>query len=242
MKFITLCLLVIGVCDGVYNKAIINDNVCLEILDDWWASRKSLIGRIPDTRWDKVCIGFNGDADACYNRKKGSRDEYIKNGTLENEDADVPCQMIGIRTSRCIGNICNNYNTDKCTVQNTGGFCVWHTKEDVEKFGVEYGCHRNLCNLGGYGRSPQECPGKGIPGMYKCTWCYGNGRLRGEAMGCQMTTLRTKSQCAPVGSPGVPKSSIWVLTRRAKCQCSDRSLFCSDDVKQLSTLFKRKFP
>ncbi len=148
--------------------------------------------------------------------------------------------MLGANSPHCVSNPCSHYNNGKCTLQQTGGLCIWNTKEEAKKFNILYGCHQNPCHMG---RNPQQtplkCSKRGIPGKISCTWCKGNKKLKGKAMGCQSTQLTTTAECAPVNSGIPPKQSIWYKTNNRRCQCVKLTYLCLDDI--LKGNYKKRY-
>jgi hypothetical protein len=224
--------------------------VCYEILGSWWGAREEQIRRGVVNDWDRVCVAFKGLPTVCNVRgaARAAAYELVRApgaANLTAAQADTPCNTLGAHSDKCIGNICNSYNTGLCTLQGTAGLCLWHTKEDAVAFGVEFGCHRNPCHRGGEGKIPAaRCAKRGVPGLVDCVYCKGPGDklLAGKGMGCQRAQAASRAQCAPVNHPDVDRASIWWKKAEARCQCSDNGLFCVDELRSTNSAFSRRFP
>ena len=220
-----------------------NHPVCLQILDSWWSLRETMVNDNPEvTAFDEICQAFQGDQNACRYRTLEARQAYVDSGAITEDQVETPCTMLGANSDTCTGNPCNFYNIGECTLQATGGLCNWWTQEQANEFGVEYGCHRNPCHLGGQGQAADECNDLGVEGLYQCTWCYGDGALSGLGMGCQREDEETTAACAPINDGSVPQNSIWQLRSNTNCQCSDEINLCKDAVNgPRSSDFERRF-
>lgn len=219
-----------------------NHPSCTIILNTWWPDREKHINRGKISEWDKTCLKFNGDKPACIHPGP-DRQSYFNNNKINIYERDhTPCVMLGAHTDKCVSNPCNYYNIGTCTIQETGGLCMWYTKEEAVLYNREYGCHRNPCHIGGEGKTSQkDCKARGIPGLLECTYCKGKGPFRGKGMGCQQIATTTVAQCAPVNEPKVDKSTIWISKKNNRCQCSDDTLFCLDSLAK-SLDFVKRFP
>lgn len=224
--------------------------VCYKILNTWWNTREAQKTRSVINTMDQDCSVFTGNPDAC--NKKTTRGNI--NG-LTPAQLTASCTMVGAHNSRCIGNPCNSLNTGDCSIQQTQGQCYWVTVENLPKVNAYYksqgmallpvhGCYRNPCNLPGYGKQDQECPGKSIPGLIQCTWCKGAGdpKLVGEGMGCQMTIDTTQSQCSYVNSKSISRSSVMERVVNARCQCSTDYTICDMIVTNTRSEFRPAYP
>ena len=242
MKFSLLIICLFPLIEHVISKSvgsqIENHPSCNLILKTWWDSRLTHKVRDLVGEWDNTCKKFNGDRNACIIKGGVDRLVYFNNNKItESERDETPCVMLGVHSDKCVGNPCNHYNSGKCTVQHTGGLCNWYTKKESRKHNVPYGCHRNLCHIGGDGRTPtDECEARGVDGFIKCTWCKSNG-----GMGCQRVRVKTRAQCAPINTDVVSDNTIWSKIRRKRCQCVDKTIFCKDDLENNGKKFKRRF-
>ncbi|GBG29359.1 Hypothetical Protein FCC1311_055812 [Hondaea fermentalgiana] len=226
-----------------------NHPVCSEIVDEetgWWESRVQLRANYFTveslvTDLDNYCTNYNDDPDAC--RDPSMRSSYTD---LSEEELKASCIMMGSSDRRCVGNPCNQYNTGECTLQATAGRCVWLTKKQTnkankylgEKIYLGHGCYNNVCHAKAVGRgklTDEECEDFSIPGVMDCTWCQGGKKypeLKGQGVGCQMTTARTTAKCAPVNNKNIDKSSIWEQLSNPKCQCSSTYTLCNAAVSE----------
>lgn len=211
----------------------LNHPSCYKILNTWWDKRTNHISSIKTSDWDNVCSIFNGDREACINTGVG-RDDY----NVTDKEKNTPCVMLGAHSDLCVSNPCNHFNTGKCTLQHTGGLCNWITKKQAKKFGLQYGCQRNPCHIGGLGKTdPDECEERGIPGLMECTYC----KIKDKGMGCQRVDVTTSAKCAPVNEDVAPKSSIWIHRKKKSCQCSNNIQLCLDEIASDKNYVKR-FP
>mmetsp|Transcript_26640 Transcript_26640/g.84781 ORF Transcript_26640/g.84781 Transcript_26640/m.84781 type:complete len:355 (-) Transcript_26640:192-1256(-) len=92
---------------------------------------------------------------------------------------------------KCIPDPCFRINNGKCTIQHTGGRCVWYTKEQnrLERKLNHGGCYQSPCN------NPIVNTERGClassNSAYQCIWCKG--------LGCQNAELKSKAQCSNIG-------------------------------------------
>ncbi|CAK9102334.1 Uncharacterized protein SCF082_LOCUS47835, partial [Durusdinium trenchii] len=231
-----------------------NSPICYEIVDSWWSNREAEKTRSTVTQMDDDCKVFSGDAEACNNKK--SRGAY--QGTASQSQLDAVCTMVGAHNKRCLGNPCNHLNTGDCSIQATGGQCVWYTSDDVNTInkyfkdnGIDnsipgHGCYRNPCNQPGFGKlTDKECKSH-ANGLYECTWCKGAGdrKLKGKGVGCQIVdSSTTTGLCAPVNSNAVTKSTIYQAKQAHDCQCSNDYAICEEIITgNRGPLFEPRFP
>jgi len=228
-----------------------NNAVCLEIYNSWWTNREEEKVRSNIVALDSTCSQWDGfeNRDKCnFKSARGS--------SVSAADKKAACVMVGAHNYKCQANPCNQYNTGKCTVQDTSGQCMWFTKSDMNKANKHwqtkadeatstaqkdtyldrkipsYGCHRNPCNKPGYKNEPRKLCRSGdynVPDLYKCTWCNGEGKLKGKGMGCQATTVETNAACAKVNGADL-QSSVYYVKGKSGCQCSADYTLCEDAV------------
>lgn len=107
----------------------------------------------------------------------------------------------------------------------------YYAKNNIDKSIPGFGCHRNPCNLPGYGTTTSSCPKLSVPGTFECTYCKGAGDccgLKGKGMGCQLTVPTTTANCAVVNGNQVDKTCIWERQADSNCQCCDDYPACKD--------------
>lgn len=252
-----------------------NDPICYQILDTWWDRRVTLNEYAKVNQNDEYCHSFSGHGetftDVCNNRRTDERMQFVADNNLEKkypeltpkEWSDLQCTMIGTghgpnNGRRCVAAYCSQQNDGKCTLEETGGQCVWWTKSDIKKINKfkkgtpgyiplqTHGCYRNPCNMPGYGQADEECPTRGN-GIFKCTWCYGqnDSLLKNKGMGCQAQNKlnyppASTDNFAPINNKVVPDSTIMSVVmnnnRPSKNKmCSTQSRFCQWFIDQAGT-------
>lgn len=93
--------------------------------------------------------------------------------------------------STCVPDPCFRINNGHCTIQHTGGRCVWYTKEMNAARGFSTaGCYQSPCN-NPLKNTPKGCVASGND-FYQCNWC-------GSRLGCQNAELTSKAQCWNMG-------------------------------------------
>ena len=247
-KFLVLLFVTCATATNVTNVRA-SHPVCYQIKDLWWSGRLAQKTRADIVGLDAICSKWDNKPDLCNIRSLRAGDQ-----SLTPAERNAPCTMVGAHNRRCMSNPCNHFNTGDCNVQSTQGQCIWITKEMVPIFnkfyaqrGADllpgYGCYRNPCNMPGYGRAIDECPGRSLPGYYECTWCKGSGdpELVGLGMGCQHVEPLTKSTCAYVNSPGVRKASIIQRIVNQRCQCSVDMYMCESQFREARGVFKFRY-
>jgi hypothetical protein len=220
-----------------------NDAACAVIKDLWWDLRQWDIIRNTTVNMDDDCARFKGSKRACESTSE--RDQYP---SLTAGQKTAMCTMVGGHSDRCIANSCNQLNEGSCTVQDTGGLCIWWEPAELAKLNTYYssigskmrykgrGCYRNPCNAAGTGKiTSGQCEDMSVPDVIQCTYCSGgkDPSLAGLGIGCQSTMVKTEAGCAPINlqTSGLPKSSIYVSSKDPSCQCSNLFPFCSDRVR-----------
>mmetsp|Transcript_42310 Transcript_42310/g.67782 ORF Transcript_42310/g.67782 Transcript_42310/m.67782 type:complete len:294 (-) Transcript_42310:21-902(-) len=99
----------------------------------------------------------------------------------------------------CMANPCFRINNGQCTIQHTGGRCVWYTAEqNFALRGINNpGCYKTPCG------NPKVNTRKGCReagnDFYKCTWC---NKYRGQSYGCMNAELTSSAQCWNIGGAG----------------------------------------
>jgi hypothetical protein len=223
--------------------------VCYDIVADWWGTRESQKTRADVAASDLACKTWSGQPAYC-----NSVAARVSLSGYTPAQLTTACTTVGAHDLRCLANPCNSFNAGSCTLQGTAGQCVWFegaALRDYNAFLVAngevplatHGCFRNRCNLPGLGKQKAACPARSVPGVFTCTWCTGSGDavLDGLGVGCQMTVLRTTAKCAPVNSNGVPKQSVMMNINNNRCQCDVRFPFCKTLVDQERSAWKRRY-
>jgi hypothetical protein len=195
-------------------------NICLQIKNTWWPTRLTLNARTSLSRLDHLCMQYSDNATLCANRPVGQR-----------------CMMAGANTQSCLSNPCVDLNDGSCTVQATGGQCLWHNSTKKS------GCYRNPCNLAGLTNNHTACLSNSVPGLYTCTWCPS---LMG--MGCQLATFgnrsasTTKASCAAIPNRNNRTIIALTTTTKAACQCDASSPICALKWYRHPNLYKTLKP
>jgi hypothetical protein len=219
-----------------------NNPVCAIIKDLWWDLRQWDIIRNSTVVMDDDCATFNGDKRACE-----SLSERAGYSSLTPSQKSAMCTMLGGHSDKCIANSCNQLNEGSCTVQDTGGLCIWWKESDVLRLNAHHtkigsstrykgrGCYRNPCHAAGTGKmSNKQCEDNSVPGLIQCTYCSGgkDPSLARLGIGCQATMVKTEADCAPINleASRLPKSSIFVSNKNPNCQCSNLFPFCQGKV------------
>ncbi len=107
--------------------------------------------------------------------------------------------------------------------------------------------YRNPCNIPGSGKQNQNsCGALSVPGLFECAYCAGanDNALRGQGMGCQLTTLEwpIAAECRPVNGKSVPRNSIYQRQTAPTCQCTDTQYTCNRAVQDRAAGLVRRFP
>jgi len=242
-----------------------NSPVCREILASWWEERREQIraGTIDDT-WDETCVLFSGyeNTEACQTRGAEARAAFIGDLSINAAEAsEVACASVGAHNEKCIANPCNQLNNGDCTLEKTGGLCVWYTKADrdavnpngaINDVRVGYGCYRNPCHDGGNGRiSDNQCLDLSVKkangqALHQCTKCSGrrDKRLRRTGMGCQIDQLHTSAECERVKPENVvnPSNIFAQGNSNNACQCIVESPLCKDAVDARDGNYVQVYP
>lgn len=240
-----------------------NHPVCYNIIQSWWKKRQSF-KKIDNflTELDRMCSTYDGDADACANKKK-SRGSYREAG-VPVDTLQASCNMIGSGDMRCVSNPCNQLNDGNCRLDATAGRCIWLTKNEakranrhLKKKGVlelypGQGCYKNLCHANAVGRgklTDAECEAFSIPYLMDCTYCRGTRnykRFQKAGVGCQMTKTQTVAECAPVNRKEFGRETIFARIDNPECQCSSTYSICAanvlDDIGGREALYRQRFP
>lgn len=115
------------------------------------------------------------------------------------EGHQVDPDSINDQRGRCLADPCFRINNGKCTIQHTGGRCVWYTQEQNHHSGYAYpGCYQSPCN-NRFNRA--DCVAQNDPetnpGPYQCIWCreFTNSRGQNLKLGCQNAELTSSAQC-----------------------------------------------
>ena len=259
MKFILSLALIVAAHGASLRESVQNSlsltGYCQDILNTWWDERTTAIATMTtsvDSPTNTVCNMFNGNWDACTHANSDARKAAVQanavgissTGLTTAQADDARCAMLGAHSTVCTQNNCNNLNEGSCTLQATGGLCIWFPKSVQGIEGVPgYGCWRNPCNLGNApNNNPTGCGEASVPGInLQCIWCKGGG----HGMGCQAVLNNSTSstaQCAPINS-GIPaRSSIFEQKSNVNCQCTTENNFCSEIINSRSSEFVRRFP
>lgn len=243
MKFLPLCIMLIAsiiipnqgvILKNNHQQLVSNEPICNDILKSWWKGREAYVNAVNNNNdlgsQGTYCAQFSGNATLCEDPKARN-------------NSQIACVIEAAGSQKCVGNPCNQYNSGNCTLQATGGLCVWYTQDDIntinknaskdKQINTGHGCYRNPCNGPGNlndGNAEQNCYNTTLRGnaLYSCTYCKGN------EMGCQIANaLNTTATCAQVNrnGNGVSKSSIWEHHGNTNCQCSVGSAFCYANVQ-----------
>jgi hypothetical protein len=139
--------------------------------------------------------------------------------------------------------MCQNLNEGSCTLQGTGGFCLWFTSADVLAAGsdpsISSGCNPNPCRSreGDADFSKDQCAGLGVPGVVDCAWC---GRVSTQQLGCQATIVASTAECGPINAGAVP-SDIYQRKDDTSCQCDRANSFCFDIIESNPSQWEPRF-
>lgn len=172
------------------------------------ATRES---RILKRCFDKAASEINADSDSEICNEYNSADYQTMR---ENCHRNPACAFWGPprsnkRAHQCIVNPCHQINNGQCTIQHTGGRCVWWTREQNKKFrGVDApGCYESPCSHP-IPNKPKAClaQNKLLPfehhvvanlpreaalledSPYQCTWCSHTSR-------CVNAKPESQAQC-----------------------------------------------
>jgi len=177
------------------------------------AERKDTFSACMDGQRNDTPNYLNGTCDV-HNNPNIEYDE--RRASCQQDEA---CQFYGPPGSpkeihSCVNNPCFRINNGRCTVQHTGGRCVWWSREDNKRFrGLDFpGCYTSPCHHP-INNTPKGCleQNKLVPlafqglqnandfkedSPFQCTYC-----LKGP--GCVNAQLTTKAQCWNLGkAPG----------------------------------------
>lgn len=139
-------------------------------------------------------------------------------------------RQLGNLPPACHADPCFRINNGRCTIQDTGGRCVWYTRNQNRKRGFPHaGCYISPCNNK---VTPGECmavndrPNE----IYKCEWC---GKHGGVTWGCQNRELTSSAQCYNIGDErkcsrckGPYKENASCRNRQCRNNCC-KSPFCT---------------
>lgn len=93
---------------------------------------------------------------------------------------------------RCMADMCARINNGRCTIQHTGGRCVWYTKEQNLAYrGKDFpGCYLSPCN-NRFTKDSCSSASETDP-YYDCVWCK---NYPDTILGCQNAKTGSLAQC-----------------------------------------------
>jgi hypothetical protein len=175
-----------------------NNPVCQEILGSWWSERASVEAAATPGK----CKMFEGNRAACTKQTRQARIDWIKSGKITLKEAlEIKCMLIS--GDKCVENFCNPTTPQACSLQATGGYCIYNTPQAAADFGVGEGCRINPCNAPGLSLDDNTCQARGHAGYFECTYCsvLRDASLKGKGMGCQGTQLNFPATSMPTQKP-----------------------------------------
>uniref|UniRef100_A0A7S2RZH2 Uncharacterized protein n=1 Tax=Mucochytrium quahogii TaxID=96639 RepID=A0A7S2RZH2_9STRA len=115
---------------------------------------------------------------------------------------------------QCLANPCYRINNGQCTIQATGGRCVWYTAEqNLALRGIDNpGCYKSPCS------NPTENNSTGCAAVqnefYSCEWCK---KHDGQAYGCVNAKNESMAQCWNIGQSDKCNNCLGDLGYTATC-------------------------
>ncbi|GBG33589.1 Hypothetical Protein FCC1311_098122 [Hondaea fermentalgiana] len=93
---------------------------------------------------------------------------------------------------RCMPDACMRLNNGQCTIQHTGGRCLWYTKAQNKAYrGKDFpGCYFSPCN-NRFTKSDCRSASNKDP-IYDCVWC---NRYPDTLLGCHNAKMGSAAQC-----------------------------------------------
>ncbi|GBG28766.1 Hypothetical Protein FCC1311_049872 [Hondaea fermentalgiana] len=198
-------------------KYLEEGTVCRAIYDEWIEREDSLqFSKCIENPMTAMMINQNGETCLQLDRTDCKTTDgcmWIANmfaGSLTSKQG---------QSEKCVPDPCFRINNGQCTIQHTGGRCVWYTKAMNAARGFSSaGCYQSPCN-NPIKNTPNGCVNSGND-FYKCSWC-------GSQLGCQNAELTSKAQCWNIGqTEGCNNCKSNVLSETSSCKSDQCKSAC----------------